>query len=107
MHILNEPHFRPPKIVNLLAHVRDEALNCRGCQIQTAMIQASGGTTQELSTYINPRFLPFTLFSPVLLPLIITMCLESTLSHFIVECPATCELCAHWLPNHAVSTTLP
>ncbi|KAG2180598.1 hypothetical protein INT44_003602 [Umbelopsis vinacea] len=29
------------------------------------------------------------------------MCLESTLSHFIVECPATCELCAQWLPNHA------
>jgi hypothetical protein len=34
------------------------------------------------------------------------MCLESTLSHFIVECPATCELCTHWLPNHAVSTMM-
>ena len=55
----------------------------------------------------KPSFPSLHPFSPVLLPLIITMCLESTLSHFIVECPATCELCAHWLPNHAVSTTLP
>ncbi|KAH8554099.1 hypothetical protein BGW37DRAFT_517845 [Umbelopsis sp. PMI_123] len=29
------------------------------------------------------------------------MCFESPLSHFIIECPATCELCAQWLPNHA------
>ncbi|KAG2174243.1 hypothetical protein INT43_004264 [Umbelopsis isabellina] len=31
------------------------------------------------------------------------MCFEATSSSFITQCPATCELCSHWLPNHSVS----
>lgn len=33
------------------------------------------------------------------------MCLEASSPYFITQCPATCELCSHWLPNHSVSHT--
>jgi hypothetical protein len=68
-------------------------------------MQSSSGTIST-QPYINPLsspwFIPLCKFHLIILTL---MCLEASSPYFITQCPATCELCSHWLPNHSVSHT--
>ncbi|KAJ2956557.1 hypothetical protein NQZ79_g7602 [Umbelopsis isabellina] len=70
------------------------------CVLMSSSIrkQSSSGTQMCIKTLASPLFNPT---SPYTLPTI--MCLEATSPSFITQCPATCELCSQWLPNHSNS----
>lgn len=112
LRLLTDGKF-PPKL-QFACSCEWRGANCRGYPFQTAMIPASGvysrsssirkqsssGTQMCIKTLASPLFNPT---SPYTLPII--MCLEATSPSFITQCPATCELCSQWLPNHSVSAS--